>query len=89
MSTPEMLHMLIAKLGGGLMDRWHRTIYTIRKKYYWEPDLQDLIRFVEKGTVLMNDRDLLFSREALHEYIMLIKFSPYVSQEMEELLQHD
>ena len=30
-----------------------------------EPDLKDLIRFIEEETVLMNDP--LFSREGLHE----------------------
>ena len=30
------------------------------------PDLQDLVQFVEEGTILINDP--LFSREALHEY---------------------
>ena len=38
----------------------------IRKRHLHEPDLQDLIMFVEEETVLMNDP--LFSREALHKY---------------------
>ena len=67
MDTPEVLCMLIAKLPGGLMDRWNRKVQAIRKWHLREPDLQDLIKFVEEETVLMNDP--LFSREALHEYI--------------------
>ena len=67
MGTPEVLCMLIAKLPGGLMDRWNRKVQAIRKGHLCEPDLQDLIKFVEEETVLMNDP--LFSREALHEYI--------------------
>ena len=76
MGTPDMLHIMIAKLFGGLMGRWNRTVHTIRKKYYWESDLQDLVRFV---TVLMNGP--LFSREALHEYTRLIKISSCVNQD--------
>ena len=58
--------MLIAKLPGGLIDRWSRNVQTIRKRHLHTPDLQDLINFVEEETVLMNDP--LFSREeALHE----------------------
>ena len=67
MDTPEMLCMLIAKLPGGLIDRWNRNVQAIRKRHLREPDLQDLINFVEEETVLMNDP--LFSREALHESI--------------------
>ena len=58
--------MLISKLRGELMDRWSSTVQAIRRKQIREPDLQDLIQFVEEETMLMND--LLFSREALHEY---------------------
>ena len=58
--------MLTSKLPGRLIDRWNRTVQAIRRKQTREPDLQDLIQFVEEETTLMND--LLFSREALHEY---------------------
>ena len=64
MDTPEMLCMLIAKLPGGLMDRWNRKVQAIRKSHLREPDLQDLVMFVEEETVLMNNS--LFSIEALH-----------------------
>ena len=65
MDTPEM-YMLLAKLPGGLMDRWNKKVQVIRKRHLCEPDLQDLIKFVEEETVLMNDP--LFSRETLHQY---------------------
>ena len=48
LDTPEMLCMLISKLSGGLMDRWNRTEQAIRRKQGREPDLQDLIQFVEQ-----------------------------------------
>ena len=60
-----MLCMLISKLPGGLTDRWNRTEQAIRRKLIREPDIQNLIQFVEE-TTLMND--LLFSRDTLHEY---------------------
>ena len=66
LGTPEMLCMLISKLPGGLMDRWNKTVQAIRRKQIREPDLQDLIQFVEEETTVVSD--LLFSREALHEY---------------------
>ena len=66
MDAPEMLGMLIAKLPGGLIDRWNRNVQVIREGHLREPDLQDLIKFVEEETVLINDP--LFSRETLHEY---------------------
>ena len=55
LDTPEMLCILISKMPGGLMDRWNRTVNTIRRKQIREPDLQDLIQFVEEETTLMND----------------------------------
>ena len=61
-----MLCMLNSKLPGGLRDRWNWTVQAIRRKKRRKPDLQDLIKFVEEETTLMNDP--LFSREALHEY---------------------
>ena len=66
LGTLEMLCTLISKLPGGLMDRRNKTVQAIRRKQIREPDLQDLIQFVEEETTLVND--LLFSREALHEY---------------------
>ena len=66
LDTLEMLCMLISKLPGGLMDRQNRTVQAIRRKQRREPDLQDLIQFVEEETILMNDP--LFSREALYDY---------------------
>ena len=48
LDTPEMLCMLISKLSGGLMDRWNRIEQAIRRKQGREPDLQDLIHFVEQ-----------------------------------------
>ena len=65
LDTPEMLCMLISKLPGGLTDRWNRTEQSIRRKQIREPDIQNLIQFVEE-TTLMND--LLFSRDTVHEY---------------------
>ena len=48
------------------MNRWNRKVQAIRKKHLGEPDLQDLIKFTEEETILVNN--LLFSRQALHEY---------------------
>ena len=76
MDTPEMLHMLIAKLPGRLIDRWYRNSQAIRKKQLHEPDLEDLITIVEEGRVLTNDP--LCSRETLHEYTKHLEKSTHV-----------
>ena len=68
--------MLIAKLPGRLIDRWNRNVEVIRKRHLREPDLQDLIKFVEEETVLMNDP--LISRETLHEYTKYPERSTHV-----------
>ena len=62
MDAPEMLGMLIAKLPGGLIDRWNRNVQVIRKEHLREPDLQDLIKFVEEETV-SNGRSIIFKRK--------------------------
>ena len=76
MDTPEMLHMLIAKLPGRLIDRWYRNAQAIRKRQLHEPDLEDLITIVEEGRVLMNDP--LCSRETLHENTKHLERSTHV-----------
>ena len=49
MDTPEMLCMLIAKLPGGLIDRWNRNVQAIRKRPLRKPDLQDLVKCYTKA----------------------------------------
>ena len=49
MDTPEMLCMLIAKLPGGLIDRWNRNVQAIRKRPLRKPDLQDLAKCYTKA----------------------------------------
>ena len=58
--------MLVSKLPNGLIDRWNRTAYNIRKRQECEPSLSDLIEFVDQETTLVNDP--MFSREALECY---------------------
>ena len=65
-NTPDILCMLVSKLPNGLIDRWNRVVYNIRKKQEHEPNLHDLIEFVDQETALVNDP--LFSREALEGY---------------------
>ena len=37
------------------MNRWNRKVQAIRKKHLGEPDLQDLIKFIEEETILVNN----------------------------------
>ena len=65
-NTPDVICMLVLKLPNGLIDRWNRTAYNIRKRHDREPNLTDLIAFVYEETTLVNDP--MFSRNALEEY---------------------
>ena len=72
MGTPEMLCMLIAKLPGGLIDRWNRNVQAIRKRHLHEPDLQDLINIVEEenvahDTLLSNSKPASTSLKNINE----------------------
>ena len=58
--------MLVSKLPNGLIDRWNRTAYNIRKRQECEPSLSDVIEFVDQETALVNDP--MFSGEALECY---------------------
>ena len=55
--------MLVSKLPNGLIDRWNRTTYNIRKRQGCEPSLSDLIEFMDQEIALVNDS--IFSREEL------------------------
>ena len=58
--------MLISKLPNGLIDRWNKTAYNIRKRQECEPSLSEMIEFVDQETTLVND--LMFSRKTLEWY---------------------
>ena len=62
-NTPDILCMLVSKLPNGLIDRWNRTAFNIRKNRECEPSLSDLIEFVDQEITLVNDP--MFSREAI------------------------
>ena len=66
LDTADVLCSLVSKLPGNTRDRWNRKITMLRKHQQLEPELSDLIDFVEKEMVLANDP--LFSREALKDY---------------------
>ena len=65
-NTPDIICMLASKLPNGLIDRWNRTAYNIRKRQECEPSLNDLIEFVDQETSMVNDP--MFPREALECY---------------------
>ena len=58
--------MLVSKLPNGLIDRWNKTAYNIRKRQECEPSLSEMIEFVDQETTLVND--LMFSRKTLEWY---------------------
>ena len=65
MDSPETICMLLSKLPGHMRDRWNRELYTIRTRFDKGPALPDLISFVDKETILVNDP--LFSKEAVDQ----------------------
>ena len=65
--TPETLCFLVSKLPVGLRSRWNRKVHGIRRSYGREPCLTDFSGFLNEETVLVND--LIFSREAVEEYV--------------------
>ena len=56
--------MMASKLPGSLTESWNRKVSKIRRHHRREPDLEDLIKYIEE-TMLMSDP--LFSRKALSE----------------------
>ena len=62
-NIPDILCILVSKLPNGLIDRWNRTVYNIRKRQECGPSL---IEFVDQKTILANDP--MFSGEALQCY---------------------
>lgn len=46
--------MLLFKLFGSRRDRWNRETYFIRARPFREPELKDLINYVDKGITLIN-----------------------------------
>ena len=46
--------MLLFKLLEQVRDRWNRETYFIRARHFREPELKDLINYVDKGITLIN-----------------------------------
>ena len=67
LDSPESICMLLSNLLGQLRDRWNREVYSIRAKHSREPELKDLINYVDKKTALVSDP--LFSKEAVEQYL--------------------
>ena len=67
LDSPESICMSLSKLPGQLRDRWNREVYSIRAKHSREPELKDLINYVDKETALVSDP--LFSKEAVEQYL--------------------
>ena len=63
----DSICMLLSKLPGQLRDRWNREVYFIRAKHSREPELKDLINYVDKETAFVSDP--LFSKEAVEQYL--------------------
>ena len=67
LDSPDSICMLLPKLPGQLRDSWNREVYSIRANHSREPELKDLINYVDKETALVSDS--LFSKEAVEQYL--------------------
>ena len=68
LDTANILCMLTSKLPSDIMERWNREVLKIRRQQYQESNLEDFTKYVEDEAILMSD--LLFSRQALSEYLL-------------------
>ena len=59
--------MLLSKLPGTARDKWCRNFLTIRRRHKMEPDLTDVINFVNDEKLIVSD--LNFSKETVEQYI--------------------
>ena len=66
LDAPDILYALISKLPGNARDKWKRKVMMIRRFHGREPELSDIISFVDDKTLLTSDP--LSSQEALKEY---------------------
>ena len=67
LDSTDNLRTILSKLPGATRDRWNRKVLHIRTKLR-EPDLNDLISFVDNENVLVNDP--LYSRDALNDIVV-------------------
>ena len=66
LNNPELLYTFISKLPISNGDSWNKKVQSIHKQRKSEPDLADLINFVDEETQLVNH--LLYSREVVQQY---------------------
>ena len=67
LDTPEIMCMLLSKLPGGTRDKWSRRVLLIRRKQGKEPELADIIDFVNDENLIVSDP--VFSKETVKQYI--------------------
>ena len=67
LGTPEVMCILLSELPGGMRDKWSRKVLGIRRKLKRDPELVDLMDFVNDENLIVNDP--FFSKEAVEQYI--------------------
>ena len=67
LGTPEVMCILLSELPGGMRDKWSRKVLGIRRKLKRDPELADLMDFVNDENLIVNDP--FFSKEAVEQYI--------------------
>ena len=67
LDSPDSIRLLLPKLPGQIRDKQKREVHSIRAKHLREPELKDLINYVDKLTALVSDP--LFFEEAVEQYL--------------------
>ena len=70
MDSPEVLCMLISKFSkfpGYVSEKWNRQILSISKTHKRDPELFDLLGFVEEESMLVNDP--IFFKEVVKLFV--------------------
>ena len=70
----DNLCTIVSKLPGNSREKWNRKALSLRTKQYRQPELKDMISFVEEELTLWSDP--LFSKEALEQRKLLSDKNP-------------
>ena len=70
----DNLCTILSKLPGNSREKWNRKALSLRSKQFREPELKDMISFIEEELTLWSDP--LFSKEALEQRKLLTDRNP-------------
>ena len=66
LDTPGIRCIVLSKIPGSTRDKWYRNVLAICRRHKREPDVTDVICFVNDETLIVSDP--IFSKEAVEQY---------------------